>query len=182
MEKSLGCCNPSWQEAGDGWHGGQGGDRGSVPNPEAQTAQGEPQSGLSSPQDPGNGLEEEQGDPEPAGTLNHQQRLEHIVRRAAVQDKVRAPFLPQFLSQFPPALSWPARHSLAPLELGVLVWFPLITQFPVSPEGIAGTGMSWIWVTFQMCPGKFSGLREGRAVGVWAEIVEFGLCGKAALE
>ncbi|XP_039588580.1 chromosome transmission fidelity protein 18 homolog isoform X1 [Passer montanus] len=35
-------------------------------------------------QEPGNGLGEERGD---TGTPNHQQRLEHIVRRAALQDK-----------------------------------------------------------------------------------------------
>ncbi|XP_017589763.1 PREDICTED: chromosome transmission fidelity protein 18 homolog, partial [Corvus brachyrhynchos] len=38
-------------------------------------------------QDPGNGLGEERGDPEPAGPPHHQQRLEHIVRRAALHDK-----------------------------------------------------------------------------------------------
>lgn len=60
-----------------------------MPNLGAQTRQGEPHSGVSSLQDPGNGLVEERGDPEPAGTPNHQQRLEHIVSRAALQDKVR---------------------------------------------------------------------------------------------
>ncbi|XP_068886139.1 chromosome transmission fidelity protein 18 homolog [Aphelocoma coerulescens] len=43
-------------------------------------------------QDPGNGLGEERGDPEPAGSPNHQQRLEHIVRRAALQDKPETDF------------------------------------------------------------------------------------------
>ncbi|XP_050835863.1 chromosome transmission fidelity protein 18 homolog isoform X2 [Serinus canaria] len=38
-------------------------------------------------QDPRNGPREQRGDAEPAGTPNHQQRLEHIVRRAAQQDK-----------------------------------------------------------------------------------------------
>ncbi|KAJ7395956.1 chromosome transmission fidelity protein 18 [Pitangus sulphuratus] len=37
--------------------------------------------------DPRNGLGEERGDTRPLGTPNHQQRLEHIVRRAAVEDK-----------------------------------------------------------------------------------------------
>ncbi|XP_058705580.1 chromosome transmission fidelity protein 18 homolog isoform X2 [Poecile atricapillus] len=38
-------------------------------------------------QDPGNGLGEERGDAEPAETPSHQQRLEHLLRRAVVQDK-----------------------------------------------------------------------------------------------
>ncbi|NXQ29663.1 CTF18 protein, partial [Alaudala cheleensis] len=53
-----------------------------------QTPQGEPARGVSSPQDPGNGL----GDTEPAGPPNHQQQLEHIVKRAAVQDKPEVDF------------------------------------------------------------------------------------------
>ncbi|XP_064582324.1 chromosome transmission fidelity protein 18 homolog isoform X1 [Zonotrichia leucophrys gambelii] len=43
-------------------------------------------------QEPGNGPGEELGDAEPAGTPNHQQRLEHIVRRAALQDKPELDF------------------------------------------------------------------------------------------
>ncbi|XP_053813966.1 chromosome transmission fidelity protein 18 homolog [Vidua chalybeata] len=43
-------------------------------------------------QDPGNGPGEERGDTEPAGTPNHQQRLEHIVRRAVLQDKPELDF------------------------------------------------------------------------------------------
>ncbi|NWI78122.1 CTF18 protein, partial [Dryoscopus gambensis] len=43
-------------------------------------------------QDPGNGLGEERGDPEPAEPPNQQQRLEHIVRRVAVQDKPEMDF------------------------------------------------------------------------------------------
>ncbi|NWH93293.1 CTF18 protein, partial [Aegithalos caudatus] len=55
----------------------------------AQTLPGEPGSGLCSPQDPGNGLRDQQGD---TRTPNHQQHLEHIVRRAAVQDKPEVDF------------------------------------------------------------------------------------------
>lgn len=41
--------------------------------------------------------------------------------------------------------------------------------------------MNWVWVTFWMCPGTFSGLGEGRAVGIWAERAEFGLSGESSL-
>ncbi|KFP17348.1 Chromosome transmission fidelity protein 18, partial [Egretta garzetta] len=49
---------------------------------------------LSSPQEPGNGLGEagERADTGPAMPPNHQQRLEHIVRRAAVEDKPERDF------------------------------------------------------------------------------------------
>ncbi|NXO64163.1 CTF18 protein, partial [Phainopepla nitens] len=57
-----------------------------------QPPQGEAGPCLCSPQDPGNGLREEPGHAEPAGTPSHQQRLEHIVRRAAVQDKPEMDF------------------------------------------------------------------------------------------
>lgn len=53
-------------------------------------------------------------------------------------------------------------------------------QLCVSHKSIAGIGMNWVWVTFWMCPGKFSGLGEGRAVGIWAEKAKFGLSGEAA--
>ncbi|XP_009067503.1 PREDICTED: chromosome transmission fidelity protein 18 homolog, partial [Acanthisitta chloris] len=43
-------------------------------------------------EEPGNGLSEERADTGPAGTPNHQQRLEHIVRRAAVHDKPETDF------------------------------------------------------------------------------------------
>uniref|UniRef100_A0A8C0EYE2 Chromosome transmission fidelity factor 18 n=1 Tax=Bubo bubo TaxID=30461 RepID=A0A8C0EYE2_BUBBB len=52
---------------------------------------------LSEVGSPGNGLGE-RGDTRPVVPPNHQQRLEHIVRRAAVEDKVRGlQFLPRFL-------------------------------------------------------------------------------------
>lgn len=101
----------------------------SVHKPGAQPPQKEPGPGLFSPQDPGNGLREE-----PAETPSHQQRLEHIVRRAAVQDKVRPQFLLQFLPQFllqflPPFLpqSLPPLlpQSLPPFLLQSLPQFPL---------------------------------------------------------
>ncbi|XP_071427544.1 chromosome transmission fidelity protein 18 homolog [Pithys albifrons albifrons] len=43
-------------------------------------------------EDPRNGLGEQRGDTRPLGTPNHQQRLEHIVQRAAVQDKPETDF------------------------------------------------------------------------------------------
>ncbi|XP_027606962.2 chromosome transmission fidelity protein 18 homolog [Pipra filicauda] len=42
--------------------------------------------------DPRNGLSEERGDTRPSGTPNHRQRLEHIVQRAAVEDKPEVDF------------------------------------------------------------------------------------------
>lgn len=100
-------------------------------NPGAQTRPGEPGSALSSPQDPGSGLREQPGDT--GSTPNHQQHLKHIVRRAAVQDKVRAQSLPQF-----PAPSWPARPSLPPLEFGFFspVSFNSPAQLSVSHKGL----------------------------------------------
>ncbi|KFO05814.1 Chromosome transmission fidelity protein 18, partial [Balearica regulorum gibbericeps] len=49
---------------------------------------------LSSPQEPRNGLgeAEEREDTGPAVPPNHQQRLEHIIRRAAVEDKPETDF------------------------------------------------------------------------------------------
>ncbi|KFQ11315.1 Chromosome transmission fidelity protein 18, partial [Leptosomus discolor] len=56
---------------------------------EVGRAGGDPHPGLFSPQEPGNGLGEEgeRAGTGPAAPPNHQQRLEHIVRRAAVEDK-----------------------------------------------------------------------------------------------
>uniref|UniRef100_A0A8D0FKX4 Chromosome transmission fidelity protein 18 homolog n=1 Tax=Strix occidentalis caurina TaxID=311401 RepID=A0A8D0FKX4_STROC len=58
---------------------------------------------------PGNGL----GDTGPVVPPNHQQRLEHIVRRAAVEDKVRGL---QFLPRFLPAPPLPAGATQASKE------------------------------------------------------------------
>lgn len=82
-----------------------------------------PVSDLSSPQEPGNGLGEA-GDPADGGAEppNHQQWLEHIVRRAAAgEDKVRGLRLtPHFLPVC--ASDW-----LAPLVfIYFLVRFPLL--------------------------------------------------------
>lgn len=53
----------------------------------------------------------------PAVPPNHQQRLEHIVRRAAVEDKVRGL---QFLPNFLPACTLAAGDCLSPL---VFIYF-----------------------------------------------------------
>lgn len=64
---------------------------GGCPNLERGRPRGDPRSELFSPQEPGNGLGEggERADTGPAVPPNHHQRLEHIVRRAVVEDKVR---------------------------------------------------------------------------------------------
>lgn len=153
-----------------------------MPNPGAQTRQGEPHSGVSSLQDPGNGLVEERGDPEPAGTPNHQQRLEHIVSRAALQDKVRGS-IPAPIPAPLPTTPFLGCQTL-PGSTGIWIFSPVSFNSPaqlrVSRQGSAGTGVNWIWVTFWMRPGKFSWWGEGRAEEIWAKIAEFGLCGKAA--
>ncbi|XP_054246859.1 chromosome transmission fidelity protein 18 homolog [Indicator indicator] len=53
------------------------------------------------PREPGNGLSEarEPGDMRPTETPNHQQRLEHIVRRAAVEEKPETDFFGRPLQQ-----------------------------------------------------------------------------------
>lgn len=108
----------------DGWQGtvlpsGCASPGGGCPNLELIRPRGDPHSGLSSPQEPGNGLGEagERADAGPAGPPNHQQRLEHIVRRAVVEDKVRGL---QFLPNFLPARTLAARDWLSLL---VFIYF-----------------------------------------------------------
>uniref|UniRef100_A0A8C0F1M4 Chromosome transmission fidelity factor 18 n=1 Tax=Bubo bubo TaxID=30461 RepID=A0A8C0F1M4_BUBBB len=73
--------------------------------------------------EPGNGLGE-RGDTRPVVPPNHQQRLEHIVRRAAVEDKVRGlQFLPRFLPA-PPSPAGEALESQMGKAVGKSdVWF-----------------------------------------------------------
>lgn len=68
-----------------------------------------------------------------------------------------------------------------PGSAGIWIFSPGSYNSPVQLRGSrTGIGVNGSWVTFWMCPRKFSGLEEGGAVGIWAEIAEFGLCGKAA--
>ncbi|NXK51855.1 CTF18 protein, partial [Chauna torquata] len=90
-------------------------------------------SGVSSPQEPARGPSEtaESGDTGPAVPRNHQQRLEHIVRRAAVEDKPETdffgrPLLRQRASPAPAAQ--PSEQDLIERQMGKAVgksdvWF-----------------------------------------------------------
>lgn len=92
---------------------------GGCPHFELGRPRGDPRSELFSPQEPGNGLGEEgeRADVGPAVPPNHHQRLEHIVQRAVVEDKVRGL---EFLTNFLPACTLAASDWLCLL---VFVYF-----------------------------------------------------------